>query len=283
MSGFTRRQVIATVSLATASLATAALLPIGAQAADDALVRVRKAGVLRVGTETQFAPFDFLENGTPKGLNYDLFDEIAKEMRVKVSWVALPWESVLPGLEAGKFDMVAGPATITKARMERYRFTSPIAEATVALMKRAGDTTINKPADIAGKAVGSGKATAQLAQLQKYAATLPAVPSIREYVDFSQAYADLAAGRIVAVANSFPNLADAVSKQKDKFALVTPPFGDKSYFGYIGRKDADSAPLLDAVDAALLRIKGDGRLAKLQEKWFGTTFTTPDRVTAPSF
>ena len=252
-----------------------------ARAAQDVLARVKAAGVLRVGTETQFAPFDFLVDGKATGLNYDLFAELGQEMGVRIAWTDLPWESVLPGLDGGKFDMVAGPATITKARMERYRFSPPIADATAALLKHAGDDSIQKPADIAGKAVGSGKATSQLDQLRKYAATLPKPPTIREYVDFSGAYADLAAGRIVAVANSLPNIAYVAAQREDTFAVVQPAFGDKSYFGYIGRKDPEYASLMDAFDAALLKIKRDGRLAKLQEKWFKTTFDTPDKAPTP--
>ena len=259
----------------------AALGAHAAHAADDVLAKVKAAGVLRVGTETQFAPFDFLDNGKASGLNYDLFAELGKDMGLKIEWVALPWESVLPGLDAGKFDMVAGPATITKARMERYRFTPPVAEATVGLLKKAGDSSIAKPADIAGKAVGSGKATAQLEQLKKYSATLPTPAQVREFVDFSQAYADLAAGRIVAVANSFPNIAYVAAQRPETFALVPEPFGDKTYFGFIGRKDPDYASLMDAVDKAILAMRADGRLAKLQEKWFKTKFDTPERVTTP--
>ena len=91
---------------------------------------MKAAGVLKVGTETEFAPFDFIDAGQHVGLNVDLFDEVGKELGVKIEWVTLPWDGVLPGLEAGKFDMVAGPATITKARMEHYVFSAPIAEAT---------------------------------------------------------------------------------------------------------------------------------------------------------
>ena len=163
--------------------------------AEDALDRVKAAGVLKVGTETAFAPFDFIDAGEHVGMNIDVFDAIGKALGVKIEWVTLPWDGVLPGLESGKFDVVAGPATITKARMERYRWSVPIAEATVALLKKAGDDTITKPADIAGKTVGSGKATAQLAQLQEFAKTLPEPVETKEYVSFNEAYADLAAGR----------------------------------------------------------------------------------------
>jgi polar amino acid transport system substrate-binding protein len=251
--------------------------------ADDVLARVKKAGELKIGTETAFAPFDFVDGGEHKGLNVDLFAELGKDLGLKINWVALPWESVLPGLEAGKFDMVAGPATITKARMERYRFSPPIAEATVALLKHAGDTSIMKPEDIAGKTTGAGKATAQLEQLKTYIATLPVkTGEVREYVGYNEAYADLAAKRIVAVANSLPNIAYVASQRTDTFEVVQPSFGLKTYFGYIGRKDADYAPLMDAIDAVIIKMKGDGRLATMQKKWFGLAFETPNKIETPN-
>jgi polar amino acid transport system substrate-binding protein len=244
--------------------------------AEDALERVKAAGVLKVGTETAFAPFDFIDAGDHAGMNIDVFGAIGEALGVKIEWVTLPWDGVLPGLESGKFDIVAGPATITNARMERYRWSVPVAEATVALLKKAGDDTITKPEDIAGKTVGSGKATAQLAQLLEFAKTLPEPIETKEYVSFNEAYADLAAGRVVAVANSFPNIAYVAQQRPDTFALVEPPFGAKTYFGYPGRKDPEYKTLMDAVDAAILAMKQDGRLAEFQKKWFGITFETPD-------
>lgn len=271
-----KRHLFKTLAAAAIVLATATAH------AQDVLARVKQAGVLKVGTETAFAPFDFIKDGDHVGLNVDLFKEVGKELGVKIEWVALPWEGVLPGLEASKFDMVGGPATITKARMERYRFSTPIADASVALLKRAGDNSIMKPADVAGKIVGGGKASAQLAQLVAFVNTLPGKTEVREYPGNNEAYADLAAGRIVAVGNSIANIAYVAQQRPDTFAVVKPPFGAKSYFGYIGRKDADSASLMDAVDAAILKMKKDGRLAALQKKWFGDTFDTPEKITDPA-
>ncbi|MGV8806092.1 MAG: transporter substrate-binding domain-containing protein [Polaromonas sp.] len=251
--------------------------------AQDALARVKQAGVLKVGTETAFAPFDFIKEGEHTGLNVDVFNEVAKDMGVKLEWVTLPWEGVLPGLETSKFDMVAGPATITKARLERYRFSVPVAEATAAFLKRKGDASVMKPADVAGKTVGGGKSSSQLAQAKAYGDTLPGKVQTRDYPGNNEAYADLAAGRIAVVSNSLPNIAYVAQQRPDTFEVVQPPFGEKSYFGYISRKDADAAKLADAVDAALLKMKRDGRLASLQKKWFGASFDTPDYAPAPTF
>ena len=283
MKPFTRRSAV-TGALRLAALgAIASLAFTGLAQAEDLLAKVKAKGELTVGTELQFAPFDFVEDGKQAGMNKEIFADIGKELGVKVTFLDLPWPSVLPGLEAGKFDMVAGPATITKARMERYRFSSPIADATVAILKKKGDASITKPADIAGKKVGSAKATAQLAQLQEFAKTLPTPPTIQEYVDFSQSYADLGAGRVVAVANSLPNIAFLAKTKPDVFEVVEPPFGKPVYFGFIGTKAEDSKSLLDAVDAVLIKMKHDGRLAALQKKWFGTEMATPDQVTEASF
>jgi len=274
----TRRTVL---TFAAAAVATTLAAPRLARAAD-ALSKARDAGVLTVASEFHFAPFDFTEAGKQVGLNADLFAEIGKELGLRIAFQDLPWESVLPGLDAGRYDMVGGPATITKARSERYRYTAPVAEATVAFLKRASDSSITKPEDVAGKAVGSGKATSQLAQTQAYVNALPGKTEVREYVSFSEAYADLAAGRIVAVGNSLPNIAYTAKQRPNVFATVLPTFGAKTYFGYLGRKDEASKPLLDAVDAALDKMRGDGRLAAAQTKWFGQSFDVPARVTDPA-
>ena len=208
--------------------------------------------------------------------------EVTATFGVKPRFLDLPWPSILPGLEAGKYDVCTAPVTITKERLKRYAFTVPFAEATVGLMKRAGDTEITKPADIAGKAVGVQKGTAQLAQLKEYGATLSAAPTIKEYIDNNVAYADLAAGRIVAVASSFPNIAYAALQRKDVFALVMPPFGKKSYFGWALRAGPESRPLVQAINDAIVTLNKNGKLAELQNKWLGIAVDLPTTIPEPT-
>ena len=263
-------------------LSAAALLAMPGLARADVLADVKAATVLKVGTETEFAPFDFIDNGEHVGFNVDLFNVVGKQMGVTIQWVTLPWDGVLPGLESGKFDMVAGPAIITKARLERFAFSAPIAEATVTLAKRASNTALQKPSDIAGKPVGGGRGSNQLAQLKQFAATLSPAPTIHEYIGDNEGMADVAAGRIVAYAASLPNAAAAAKKRPDVFAVVSPPFGVKTYFGYLSRKDPTSASLMDAFDAGMATMRTDGRMAALQQKWFGTTFDLPAAVSEPA-
>jgi polar amino acid transport system substrate-binding protein len=259
------------------ALAMGLALSASAQA-QDLLAKVKSSGELVIGSEFQFAPFDFIENGVHKGLNVDVFDQVAKQMGVKAKYVDLPWESVLPGLEAHKYEIVAGPATVTQERMKRYRYTVPVAEASVGFLKRTSDKSIKTSSDVAGKAVGGQKASAQLDQVKAYVATLPGKTTVREYIDNNQAYADLAAGRIVAVGNSLPNNGYVAAKRPEVFTLVQPTFGVKTYFAFIGLKDEASRTLLDTVDAVLVSMEKDGRMATIQKKWFGTTMQLPAKA-----
>ena len=272
------RRTVLKAGLAGTALAVAGIRTARA----DTLAEVKARGELVCATEMEFAPFDFLVNNEYTGVDRDLIDAIGKDMGVKVKYLDLPWTSVLPGLEAKKFDFVIAPVTITIERMKRYSFTVPIAEATVALMKRADDASITKAADLAGKTVGGQKGTAQVAQLAEFSKTLPKPIIIKEYVDNNQSYADLAAGRLDGSVNSLPNLGYVVSKRPEQFALVLPPFGKPSYYSWVGRLGAEDQSLTDAISAVLVKMQDDGRLAVIQKKWFGQSFALPKTVPTPS-
>ena len=276
---WTRREALES-GLAALAASGALLGFTRAALADDTLAEVKKRGVLSTATEMQFPPFDISDNGTYKGVDRELIDAVAKEMGVKASYLDLPWTSVLPGLEAKKFDLVIAPVTITKERMRHYAFSVPIADATAALMKRADDKSIMKPEDIAGKTVGGQKGTSQLAQLKAFAAKLPKPVEIKEYVDNNQSYADLAAGRIDASVNSLPNLAYAAKQRSDTFALVAPPFGEPTYFSWVGRLEDKS--LMEAINAAIVKLDEDGTMARIQKEWFGQAVDLPKTVPEPS-
>ncbi len=241
----------------------------------DLLADIKAKGKIVAATEMHYAPFDILKDGEYQGICHDLFTEVAKELGVEVEFLDLPWQSILPGLEAGKFDLVNAPVTITAERMKRYSFTLPIGNATVALAKKAGDDTIAKPEDIAGKAVGSQKGSAQLEQLKAFSETLATPADIREYVNIDEALADLAAGRIQGVANSMPLMGYAAVQRPGLFEMVMPPFGDPKYFGWVAPGGEDSATLIAAINDALLKMHEDGRLKAINEKWLGTAPELP--------
>lgn len=255
-------------------------------AAKDLLDRVKERGEIVIGTEARFAPFEFVEEGKIVGYSADLLALVMQGLPgVKVNRLDVPWQGILPGLEAKKFDYIVTSVTTTRERFDRYHLSVPIADATVALLV-GKKSAIGKPEDIVGRVVGSQAGSAQLKALQALNDRLlkeqgKGVKEIKEYVDFDEAFADLEAGRIEAVAQSFPNLSDAVKKRPDAFRILSPPFGVKKYFSWAARKDEDSTSLAAFFDNRIKELIKDGSMTKLQIKWFGFEMPVPDTLPEP--
>ena len=265
------------MSIGAAVLGLAAL-SFASVAQADQLSDIKAAGKIVTATDMHYTPFDMLNNGTYEGMTKDLFDEVSKEIGATPVYQDIPWTAELPGLEVKKFDIVIAPVTITPERLGRYAFSLPIADATVALVKATNNATLVKPEDIKGKTVGVQQGTAQYDQLKAFGAKIGGV-TIKEYGTTDEAYADLAVGRLDAVAGSLPNLAYLVKTRPDNFAMFTPAqFGEAKYFAWVIRKDPDSASFVKAVNDALLKMTKDGRIEAIQKKWFGSYTALPLEV-----
>ncbi|HCF1401817.1 TPA: transporter substrate-binding domain-containing protein, partial [Pseudomonas aeruginosa] len=219
----------------------------------------------------------------------DLMTYVLKDLpEVKVKQLDLPFQGILPGLDTGKFDFVVTSVTVNKARFEQFAFTVPIAESTVALLKRGNDDSISSLNDLNGKVVGSQSGSGQLQVLQAYDQKLkdagqPGLKAIREYVSFDEAYADLALGRLDGVAQSLSNLGPLIKSRPGVFSTLSDMLGPQTYYGWVGRKDADSASLVKLFSDGIARANRDGTMKALQEKWFGFTMDVPaDAMPEPS-
>jgi polar amino acid transport system substrate-binding protein len=254
----------------------------------DLLEEIKQRGTLVVGTEARFPPFEFVEGGEIVGYSSDMMEHIMQELPgVTLEQLDLPWQGILPGLAAKRFDYVITSVTVTKERYDAYHLSLPIADATMAVLKRKGDDSIGSAQDVAGKVVGSQAGSAQLQALETLAAELEAagtpVSEIRTYVDFGEAYADLAAGRLAAVVNSLPNQLEAARQRPDVFEVVLPTFGPKKYFSWAGRKDEESASLNAFMDEQIRALNESGTLAELQRNWFGDVMELPsDELPEPA-
>lgn len=254
----------------------------------DLLEKIKERGTFVVGTEARFPPFEFVEDGKIVGYSSDIMVQVMKELPgVTLERLDLPWQGILPGLAAERFDYVVTSVTVTPERYKTYYLSLPIADATMAVLKRKGDDSIKAPEGIAGKIVGSQAGSAQLQALETFAGQLKAagtpVSDIRTYVDFGEAYADLAAGRLAAVVNSLPNQLEAARQRPDVFEVVLPTFGPKKYFSWAGRKDENSRALNVFMDQQIRRLNKDGTLAELQKKWFGDVMELPsDKLPEPT-
>jgi polar amino acid transport system substrate-binding protein len=234
-----------------------------------------------VATEAQYPPFEFVENGRIVGYHADLLALVLKDLvgqGVKVNQLDLPFQGLLAGLQAKKYDMIATALFGTEERAKRFAFTVPTAYGTTGIVTKAGNAAINKPEDLAGKIVGAPQATKYLDQMRRYSDELKqktgtGMKETREYVSFTEIYADIDNGRIDAAPNGLPNLAWLMKQQPGKYKLVGQ-LGDRTYFAWATR--TEDRDLADYLSVQILKAKKDGTLRELQMKWFGLEMETPD-------
>ncbi|HDR8957595.1 transporter substrate-binding domain-containing protein [Burkholderia vietnamiensis] len=255
----------------------------------DLLSRIKADGRITIGTEARYAPFEYIDDGKIVGYDADLMHYVLKPLQgVKVNQLDLPFQGLLPGLDAKRFDIVVTAVTINKERLNHFAFTFPVADATTGVLLRANEPAIKKPEDLNGKTVGSQAGTAQLQALIALDKKLkdaggPGIKEIKQYVAFDEAYADLAVGRLDAVAQSLANLGPLMKSRPGVFAVLPQTIGPKTYFAWVARKDGDSASLVKLFSDGIARANRDGTMKQLQQKWFGTTMDVPAQaLTNPS-
>ena len=277
------------IPLCWAMLCVASVFSASAHSAD-LLDRIKADKAITIATEARYAPFESVENGKIVGYDVDLMNHILSKNLpgVEVKQLDLPFQGILPGLDAKKFDFVVTAVTVNKQRMDHFAFTVPIAESTVALLKRDSDSTINTLEDLSGKVVGSQAGSGQLQVLQAFdeklkASGKPGIKEIKQYVSFDEAYADLANKRLDGVAQSLANLGPLIKTRPGVFTTLKPMLGPTTYFGWVGRQGDDSATLVKLFSDGISEANRDGTMKALQQKWFGFVMDVPaDQMPAPS-
>lgn len=241
--------------------------------------RIKRTGKVTVGTEAAFPPFEFIEDGKIVGYGKDILTYIIDDMNVELEQLDLPWQGILPGLLAKKFDFVATSVSVTEERVKKYAYTVPIAEGTSWLMKRVGDDRINSVEDAAGMVVGTQLASAGEVAARAFEENVlqpnrgAGYEELKLYTAFPETYIALANGELDGVIQSVPNLAVLIKKQPGLFELVGPVM-DQAYMGWVTRpEDKD---LRDYLSSQLLEMRDSGYLHELQDKWFGFRMEIPD-------
>jgi len=240
---------------------------------NDLLNQIKKRGYLVVATEDDYPPFEFLVNGQPTGFDHELLERLRKVVPFEIRQEILPWQGILPGVASGKYDVALTAAGITDERSKLLDFTMPIAESTIAYIKRKDDASIKTLRDLSGKTLGAQQGGVSFAAVPDLEAKLKqqggALGQVKQYRNFTEAYQDLLNGRLDAVLHNIVSLSVLVDEKPAIFEM-----GDrvsrKSYAAWAVKKG--NQPLLDLLNGFLTDQREQGDLKPLQEKWLKISF-----------
>ena len=118
----------------------------------NSLEAVQKKGVLTVATSPDFPPFESLDGDQIVGIEVDIMEKIAEALGVEIKFEQMDFDSVLPGVQAGKFDVGMSGITVTAEREKNADFTDPYFMAAQAIVVME-DSDITCKADLEGKSV----------------------------------------------------------------------------------------------------------------------------------
>jgi octopine/nopaline transport system substrate-binding protein len=243
------------------------------------------AGTLKIGTEGGYPPWSMVDAaGKVTGFDADVGDALCKKLEARCQFVVQAFDSLIPSLDADRFDLIISGMSVTPERSKRINFSIPYAveDAIFVLPKGSPVVEAGSAEDIfkglAGKTIGVQGGTTHGAYL---AATAPDV-KIKNYETLDQMQIDLDAGRLDGTFADLTSQSKFLHKVGDKnFTLskfVIKGSSAPETLGYgIGVGINKAKPeLKEKVDAALCELINDGTMKTYSEKWFDIDISNYD-------
>ena len=249
---------------AIALLVPLAFLATPASAATNDLEVIQKAGVIKIGTEGTYAPFTYHESsGRLVGFDVDMGRAIAERLGVKAEFVEGPWDGLIAGLNAKRYDVVMNNVGFTPEREARYDFSRPYISSSAALMVRDDNTTIHGFQDLKGKTSAQALGNNFGTLAEDSGAKIIAVQG------FTEAITLVLQGRADATVNDYLSYLDFRKRRPDaKIKMVAEDrSGSFGRSGVLMRKG--QSQLQAAINKAIGEILADGTYKQISDRYFG--------------
>lgn len=215
--------------------------------------------VLIMGTNAEFPPFEYVENGKFVGIDVELAEAIANELGMKLKVENMAFDSLIDALASGKVDFVAAGMTVRPDREESVDFTIKYYKARQTIIVRADNTNIKSKEDLEGKKIGVQAGTTGQDIAMEIKDT-----EVSKYKSGLEAVMDLKNGKIDAVIiDNFP-AEKYLEKNPDDIKLIQGEFEEEEYAMAVKKGNKE---LLDKINAALQKLMEDGTYEKILDKY----------------
>ena len=219
-----------------------------------------KNNIIYVGTNAEFAPFEYLDKNKIVGFDIDLLDAISKETGLEFKIQDMAFDGLLPALQTKKIDMVIAGMSATPERQKAVAFSKSYFKAKqVVITTPEKAKSLKSFKDLSGKKVG--------VMLGFTGDTVVSEIKGVKVERFNAAYAAILAlsqNKIDAVVlDSEP--AKKYTANNKQFVIANIPAEEEDYAIAFRKNDKE---LINKVNAALDKIKANGEYDKILKKYF---------------
>lgn len=228
------------------------------------LEAIRQDGRLVIATEGRFAPFNYLSGGQLTGFEVELAEAVGRKLGLRVEWRTQPFDTLLPGLQQDRWDMVIASHGITPARAAQVRFTDPHYCTGGVIVSKEG--RIASGGDLSGLAVSVQAGTSY----QAYLEALSGVGAVRSHAENPAALDALVSGQVDAwVTDKFVAKEALSSRASRDVVRANLRIGGFLFVERVAAAVAhDNAALAEEINQALAALRDDGSYARLSHKYF---------------
>ncbi|MEB3100830.1 transporter substrate-binding domain-containing protein [Ferviditalea candida] len=222
-----------------------------------------------VGVESNFKPFTYVEEGSYKGFEIDLWNAIAREAGFKkYKFEAMDFGELIEAVKTGKADVGLAGMTINQARKNELEFSMPYYDTGLVLLTSASNKQIHSTHDLKDKTVGTKLATTGY----QFSSELQGLKSVKGYPEISQAFEDLMNNKVDAVIfDEQPSRNFVRTAGKGKVKILGGTLTKENY-GMFTKKRGKN---IGRIDQAIEAVSQNGTYEKIYRKWFGKK---PDKL-----
>ena len=235
--------------------------------AEEAADSTAASGKLTMATEATFPPYEYYDGDAIVGIDVEVAQAIAAKLGMELEVTDIAFDSIIPGIQTGKYDMGMAGMTVTDERKEQVNFSDSYATGVQVVIVK-DDSAIASVDDLfadgANTVVGTQAGTTGFiyATSDIEDAGLGTVKSFGKTTDAVEA---LKNGQVdCVILDNEP--AKALVAANEGLHILDTEYAVEDYAIAIAKENTD---LLDKINTALAELKDDGTLQSIVDKYIG--------------
>ena len=228
------------------------------ETADAAEIKTVEPGVLTMGTNAAFPPYEYKEGDTIVGIDPDIAQALADKLGLQLEIVDMDFSSLITSIQSGKIDISLAGMTVTEERKQNVDFTDSYATGVQSIIVKEG-SDIKSADDLEGKLIGVQEGTTG----HLYCSDDYGEENVIAYTNGATAVQALLQDKVdCVVIDQQP--AKAFVEANDGLKILDTAYTTEDYAIAVSK---DNPELTAALNKALQELKDDGTIQGIIDKY----------------